>query len=110
MELTKTEETIIAIPEPVYKLKKVRAPERYLPNGKYNFKPLSPTYSKDYYAKMRGDVECPHCSKLFCHKDTLRHHIIRSTKCILLRENISLKAALEALTVNIVPAPAEVQI
>jgi hypothetical protein len=89
-----------AIPEPVYVLKKVRAPERYLPNGKYNSKPLSPTYVKDYYARTRGDVECPHCLKMFKHKDTLRNHIKRSNKCILQRENNRLKEALESLKVK----------
>ena len=83
-------------PQDVYVLKKVRAPERYLPNGKYNAKPLSPTYGKEYYARKRCPVECPHCSQKFEHPDVLRQHVRRSKKCINLRNIAELKAALEA--------------
>ena len=91
MAQTKDESTK-PIPEPVFMLRKIRAPERYLPNGKYNAKPLSPTYTKDYYHRMRADVECPHCFKIYKHKDTLRNHIKRTKKCILQQEKNKLKA------------------
>ena len=117
LELTNTEGVIDltvdkdtkTTPEPVYVLRKVRAPERYLPNGKYNSKPLSPTYVKDYYARTRGDVECPHCLKMFKHKDTLRKHIKLTNKCILLRENNRLKESIEALDVKNDDAPETVE-
>ena len=41
--------------------KRIKAPERYLPDGSYNTKPLRPTYFKDYYQKTKSDVTCEHC-------------------------------------------------
>ena len=108
MEPTNNESTKTT-PEPVYVLKKVRAPERYLPNGKYNSKPLSPTYGKEYYARMRGDVECPHCLKMFKHKDTLRTHIKKSNRSILQQETHRLKESIEALEVKNDDAPETVE-
>ena len=94
MENTKEEFT--KEPKEVFVLRKVRAPARYLPDGRYDKKPLSPTYVKEYYARQRGDCQCPHCSKKFEHPDVLRQHIRRSKRCINLRETLQLKAALEA--------------
>ena len=100
-QLTNTEGPCpFTINKETYMIRKVRAPERYLPNGKYNSKPLSPTYAKDYYARTRGEVECPHCSNVFKHKDTLRKHIKNSKKCILKREPLSLEVTIETEVQN----------
>ena len=99
METTKQESTKEE-PKDVFVLRKVRAPARYLPDGRYDKKPLSPTYVKEYYARKRCDCECPHCSKKFEHPDVLRQHLRRSKRCINLRNITELKAALEAAGVK----------
>jgi hypothetical protein len=70
----------------VDKPKKIRAPHRYLPDGTYDKKPLSPTYFKDYWQKTKEPVECPHCKLIFSHKNGLYKHDRRSKRCQKLRE------------------------
>jgi hypothetical protein len=94
--MAQTEENPIKVPEPVYVLRRVRAPERYLPDGTYNSKPLSPTYSRDYYHRTKADTKCEYCEKVVCHPQRLKEHMRKSKKCFLIRENIKLKQALEA--------------
>ena len=89
--MAQTEEN--PIKEPVYVLRRVRAPERYLPDGTYNSKPLSPTYSRDYYHRTKADTKCEYCEKVVCHPQRLKEHMKKSKKCLLIRENI--KQALE---------------
>jgi hypothetical protein len=95
--MEQTDMTLIKeAPERVIVYRAVRAPERYLPNGKYNFKPLSPTYSRDYYHRTKQDVQCEFCQKILCHPARLKLHQKKAKKCMMLRENMSLKEALEA--------------
>lgn len=61
--------------------KRITAPERYLPDGTYNTKPLSPTYFKDYYQKTKADVACEHCLSIFSHKVNYAKHFKRSNRC-----------------------------
>ena len=42
------------------------APHRWLANGKYDSKPNSPTYFRDYYRSQRQPTECQYCH-LFCY-------------------------------------------
>ena len=65
--------------------KRIKAPERYLPDGSYNTKPLSPTYFKDYYQKTKSDVTCEHCYCVFNHKVNYAKHLKRSNKCLRLK-------------------------
>ena len=82
--------------QPVYMLRRVRAPERYLPDGTYNSKPLSPTYSRDYYHRTKAESQCEFCQKVVCHPQRLKEHMKKSKKCFWVRDNIKLKQALEA--------------
>ena len=71
---------------PASKIRK--APYRYLPDGTYDNKPLSPTYFRDYYRKTRKPHECPYCHVVLNHRDGLYKHNIRSKKCKKLRETL----------------------
>ena len=53
-----------------------KAPYRYLPDGTYDNKPLSPTYFRDYYRKTRKPHECPHCHAILNHREGLYKHIL----------------------------------
>ena len=57
-----------------------KAPYRYLPDGTYDNKPLSPTYFRDYYRRTRKPHECEYCHTVLNHKDGLYKHKIRSKK------------------------------
>ena len=94
MSLENNDETIPEIK--VARPRKIRAPHRYLPDGTYDNKPLSPTYFKEYWQKTKSQVQCEHCSVVFNHKDNLRQHGNRSKKCKKLRE-IFAKIAVFAL-------------
>ena len=65
--------------------KRIKAPERYLPDGTYNTKPLSPSYFRDYYQKTKSEVTCEHCKGVFCHKVNYAKHLKRSNRCQRLR-------------------------
>ena len=80
----------------VDKPNKIRAPHRYLPDGTYDKKPLSPTYFKEYWHTTKSDVVCEHCGVAFTHKDNLRQHGNRSKKCKKMRD-IFAKLAVFAL-------------
>ena len=69
---------------------------RFLPNGKYDKTPNSPTYFRDYYRSHRVPTECQYCHLIFTGKDCLYKHGIRSKKCIKLRAEINAASASEA--------------
>ena len=75
------------------------APHRHLPNGKYDDRPISPTYFVDYYAAHKKPTECPHCHRIFTHTQGLYKHHIRSEKCKKIRGELTHKemSALAAL-------------
>jgi hypothetical protein len=62
---------------------------RFLPNGKYDKTPNSPTYFRDYYRSHRVPTECQYCHLIFTGKDCLYKHGIRSKKCIKLRAELA---------------------
>ena len=95
MSLENNDETIPEIIK-VERPRKIRAPHRYLPDGTYDRKPLSPTDFKEYWQKTKSQVECVHCGVVFTHKDNLRKHGNKSKKCKKLRE-IFAKLAVFAL-------------
>ena len=78
MSLENNDETIPEIK--VERQRKIRAPHRYLADGSYDSKPLSPTYFQEYLQKTKSQVECVHCV-VFTHKDNLRKHGNKSKKC-----------------------------
>ncbi len=85
------------IPEiKVERQKKIRAPHRYLADGTYDKKPISPTYFTAYWQKTKSEVQCEHCGVVFTHKDNLRKHGNKGNKCKKLRE-IFAKLAVFAL-------------
>ena len=83
-----TQESTVELIVDVKVVKIRKAPYRYLPDGTYDNKPLSPTYFRDYYRKTRKPHECPHCHVVLNHKDGLYKHNIRSKKCKKLRETL----------------------
>ena len=83
--------------EEIYVLHKVKNPKRYLPNGKYDDKPLNPNYPKEYYQRTRTETDCPHCQQKFNHPDVLRNHLKRSKRCMKVREMNELKKQIEEL-------------
>ena len=94
LDMTSSENTDETIPEiKVARPRKIRAPYRYLPDGTYDNKPLSPTYFKEYWQNHKSDVVCEHCGVAFTHKDNLRQHGNRSKKCKKLREIFAKLAA-----------------
>ncbi len=97
LDMTSSENTDDTIPEiKVRRQTKIRAPHRYLPDGTYDNKPLSPTYFKDYWERTKSPAQCEHCMNVFSHKDGLTKHVNRSKKCKKLRE-IFAKLAVFAL-------------
>ena len=68
------EENKVVVLAPASKIRK--APYRYLPDGTYDNKPLSPTYFRDYYRKTRKPHECPYCHVVLNHRDGLYKHNI----------------------------------
>jgi hypothetical protein len=81
--------------EPKKKIKtyhKIRtAPHRHLPDGTYDHKPNSPTYWNDYYNSHKQPTECPHCHRMFTHKQGLRKHYLRCEKCKQIRGELTKK-------------------
>ena len=68
--MTSPENTDETIPEiKVVRPRKIRAPHRYLPDGTYDNKPLSPTYFKEYWQKTKSQVQCEHCKVVFVTQD-----------------------------------------
>ena len=65
-----------------------KAPYRYLPDGTFDNKPLSPTYFRDYDRKTRKPHECPYCHAVLNHREGLYKHNIRTKKCLKLRETL----------------------
>ena len=55
-------------------------------DGKYNDKPISPSYFNDYYIKYLKNIyiECPHCKTLIGKKNYARH-ISSGKKCLTIR-------------------------
>jgi len=88
------EENKVVVLAPASKIRK--APYRYLPDGTYDNKPLSPTYFRDYYRKTRKPHECPYCHVVLNHRDGLYKHNIRSKTCNKLRETLAQKEVFEA--------------
>ena len=81
------------------------APHRWLANGKYDSKPNSPTYFRDYYRSQRQPTECQYCHLVFTGRDCLYKHGKRSNKCIKLREQLAAEAseAVETLPTEALP-------
>ena len=71
----------------------ITAPHRWLANGKYDSKPNSPTYFRDYYRSQRQPTECQYCHLIFTGRDSLYKHGIRSKKCIKLRAKLAEEAS-----------------
>ena len=71
----------------------ITAPHRWLANGKYDRKPNSPTYFKDYYRAQRQPTECEYCHSIFTGRDCLYKHGKRSNKCIKLRAKLAAEAS-----------------
>ena len=107
-DLTSSENTDETIPDiKVARPRKIRAPHRYLPDGTYDKKPLSPTYVRDYWQKNKAPVQCEHCKLFFTHKDGLHKHGRRSKRCQKLREifaTVAVFALIAAETNNNVSA------
>ena len=94
LDMTSSENTDETIPEiKVRRRMKIRAPYRYLPDGTYDNKPLSPTYFKEYWQKTKSQVQCEHCKVVFSHKTNLYKHGFRSKRCQKLREIFATVAA-----------------
>ena len=89
----------VPITEKKKQVRRIRAPHRYLPNGKYDNKPSSPTYFSDYYNATKEPCECPHCHQIYTHKTGLQKHYKRSDKCKKIRGEVTRKemSALDAL-------------
>ena len=98
---TATVEVVDEVPikEKKKQVRRIRAPHRYLPNGKYDKKPISPTYFNDYYSAHKEQTECPHCHHMYTHKKGLQKHYLRSDKCKKIRGELTRKemSALAAL-------------
>ena len=66
LDMTSSENTDETIPDiQVARPRKIRDPHRYLPDGTYDNKPLSPTYFKEYWQKTKSQVQCEHCNIVF---------------------------------------------
>jgi len=98
-DVNKTVENV----EPKKKIKtyhKIRtAPHRHLPDGTYDNKPNSPTYWNESYNSHKKPTECPHCHRMFTHKQGLHKHYLRCEKCKKIRGELTHKemSALAAL-------------
>ena len=90
----------IKIVDKVKQKRRIRAPERYRPDGTYNSYPLSPTYWRDYKRATKCQCECPYCHTIFCHKDNLNGHHRKSKKCKKLREALASEAETPELNVE----------
>ena len=98
MEIPKVEinEVEVAVVEVKIDKRTIRtAPHRWLANGKYDSKPNSPTYFKDYYRSQRQPTECQYCHLIFTGRDCLYKHGVRSKTCIKLRAEINAALAAE---------------
>ena len=85
-----TQEPTVEIEIVEFKVDKIRkAPYRYLPDGTYDNKPLSPSYFRDYYRKTRKPHECPYCHAVLSHREGLYKHNIKAKKCLKLRETLA---------------------
>ena len=96
MEIPKVNVEIEAEIKAEVKIKKggiITAPHRWLANGKYDSKPNSPTYFRDYYRAQRHPTECEYCHHIFTGRDCLYKHGKRSKKCIRLREQLASEAS-----------------
>ena len=96
MEIPKAEinEVEVAVVEVKIDKRRIRtAPHRWLANGKYDSKPNSPTYFKDYYRSQRQPTECQYCHLIVTGRDCLYKHGIRSGKCIKLRAKLAEEAS-----------------
>ena len=73
-----------------------KAPYRYLADGTYDNKPLSPSYFKDYYRKTRKPHECPYCHAILSHREGLCKHNMKAKKCLKLHETLAQKESYTA--------------
>ena len=73
--------------QPIVTTKKIRAPHRYMEDGKYNSKPLDPEYFNTYYHKRTELVQCQKCG-LECKRNYLYKHSL-TNKC---RKLVDMKA------------------
>ena len=85
------------------------APHRWLANGKYDKKPNSPTYFRDYYRSQRQPTECQYCHLIFTGRDCLYKHGERSNKCIKLREQLAAEASEAVETLPTEALPTQIQ-
>ena len=53
---------------------------RFLPNGKYDKTPNSPTYFRDYYRSHRVPTECQYCHLIFTRVETVCISMVREAK------------------------------
>jgi hypothetical protein len=52
-----------------------RCPERWLPDGKYNDKPLDPDYFKKYWREHSNkEYKCPICERVIFSCDKIKRH------------------------------------
>ena len=80
--MTSPENNDATIPEiKVERQKKIRAPHRYLADGSYDSKPLSPTYSKNIGKNTKSEVQCEHCKVLFSNKNNIYKHGNKRKRC-----------------------------
>jgi hypothetical protein len=64
--------------------------ENKAPRRKYNNKPLSPTYFKDYYRKkLAGKCECPLCGKIVGQQKLTTHQATRMCHLLSLEKMVS---------------------
>ena len=61
-----------------------RNPDRHLPDGKYNAKPLDPEYFKKYYHEAKQPKECEMCGKIIASGSHMKRHR-DSNKCMLVQ-------------------------
>ena len=61
-----------------------RNPERHLPDGKYNAKPLDPEYFKKFYHEAKQPKECEMCGKIIASGSHMKRHR-DSNKCMLVQ-------------------------
>ena len=95
MEIPQVEvEVAVEVDEVKIDKRRIRtAPHRWVANGKYDSKPDSPTYFKDFYRSQRQPRECQYCHLIFTGRDCLYKHGKRSGKCIKLRAKLAEEAS-----------------
>ena len=109
MEIPKVEIDEVEVVEVKIDRRTIRtAPHRWLANGKYDSKPNSPTYFRDYYRSQRQPTECEYCHLIFTGRDCLYKHGVRSKICIKLRAEINAASASEESEVSSAGIPPEV--